>query len=133
MKIDINLFSLSVFVLAQIQSDDVSHLLLANHRGANTEQTVFATELEKFRPYQARLGATISHQDATLDEISRTWKALKSGRGKTWVKKAESVEKRRGNLIGRFIQARESWLQIREGVGYVFLTLYMVSISLLLI
>lgn len=106
-------------IILQIQSDDVSHLLLVNHRGANAEQTVFATELEKFRQYQSRLGATLAHQEAILEEVALTWKALKSGRGRTWVKKAESVEKRRGNLIGRFIHARESWLQIREGVGCV--------------
>jgi len=96
----------------------VSHLLLINHRSANAEQTVFAAELEKFRPYQQRLAATVSHQEMTLEEVSRIWKALKNGRGKTWVKKAEALEKRRVNLMGRFIQARETWVQVREGVTY---------------
>lgn len=97
----------------------MSHLLLVNHRSANAEQTVFAAELEKFRPYQQRLVATVSHQEVTLEEIARIWKALKNGRGKTWVKKAEALEKRRVSLMGRFIQARETWVQVREGVVYV--------------
>ncbi|KAF8314043.1 BRO1-domain-containing protein, partial [Clavulina sp. PMI_390] len=101
----------------KIQNDDVSHLLLVNHRGANAEQAVFTTELEKFRPYQARVTATVTSQDATLDEVSRVWKSLKGGKGKSWVRKAEALEKRRGNLIGRFVQAKEIWGQVREGVG----------------
>jgi hypothetical protein len=95
----------------------VSHLLLVNHRSANAEQTVFTTELEKFRPYQQRLAATVSHQEMGLEEVAKIWKALRNGRGKTWVKKAEAFEKRRVAFMGRFIQAREIWVQVREGIG----------------
>lgn len=69
------------------------------------------------------MGATISHQESNLEEIGKMWNALKNGKGKTWVKKAEAVEKRRGNLIGRFVSAKEGWLQVREGVGYVLIHL----------
>lgn len=100
----------------------MSHLLLINHRAPSAEQAVFTAELEKFRPYQSRLVSAISAQEVTLEEIAKTWKALKNGKGRHLVKKAEAAEKRRGNLVARFVHAREGWLQVREGVGYVMMS-----------
>ena len=94
----------------------MSHLLLLNHRSSNVEPTLFATELEKFRPYQARVTATITHQESALEELAKLWKALKSGRGREWVKKAEAKEKKRMDLVGRLLNAREGWAQVKEAL-----------------
>ncbi|KAI0267491.1 BRO1-like domain-containing protein [Gloeopeniophorella convolvens] len=66
----------------KIQSDDVSHLLLLNRRNPNVEPTIFASELEKFRPYQQRLSQTMHHQQRLSKRShnygahSKTWRAV---------------------------------------------------------
>ncbi|KDQ06193.1 hypothetical protein BOTBODRAFT_71084 [Botryobasidium botryosum FD-172 SS1] len=100
----------------KIQSDDVSHLLLLNRRTPTVEPSLFAQELEKFRPYQTRLAATIHHQEATLEEVVVSWKKLQSGKGKSLVKKAEGRDKRRTECIGRLLRAKEGWFEVREAL-----------------
>jgi hypothetical protein len=101
----------------QVQNDDVSHLLLLNRRNSGVEPTLFANELEKFRPYQARLASTSNAQQATIAEIANLWKGLrdKSGKGKG-AKKWEEREKRVGSLVKRFAIAREGYLEVADGV-----------------
>ncbi|KAH8112835.1 BRO1-domain-containing protein [Phellopilus nigrolimitatus] len=67
----------------KIQTDDVSHLLLLNRRNQAVEPTLFAAELEKFKPYQSRLAATVQYEQVALLEITQLWKGLKdlAGRG----------------------------------------------------
>lgn len=81
-------------------------------------QALFTAELEKFRPYQSRISQTIASQEATLEDVARRWKALKSGKeGRALVKKAEVAEKRRNAALVRFAKAREGWMHVREGAG----------------
>jgi tyrosine-protein phosphatase non-receptor type 23 len=91
--------------------------LLINQRNTGVEPTLFATELEKFRPYQSRLAATIHAQQVTLQEITQLWKTLKvkggSGKG---VRKWEERQKRTNDLIKRFASAREGYLEVRDGI-----------------
>ncbi|RSH81673.1 bck1-like resistance to osmotic shock [Apiotrichum porosum] len=53
----------------KIQNDDVSNLLLLNRRSQNVEPQLFATELEKFHPYQSRLAATIAASKSITTEL----------------------------------------------------------------
>lgn len=57
--------------ILQIQNDDVSQQLLVNRRAHGGEPTLFAAELEKFKPFQNRLDNTIEHEKSTLKEISQ--------------------------------------------------------------
>ncbi|KIO21845.1 hypothetical protein M407DRAFT_123197, partial [Tulasnella calospora MUT 4182] len=99
----------------KIQSDDVSHLLLLNRRSPNVEPGLFAAELEKFQPYQQRIGVTIQAQATVLDEINSLFKSLTTTRGaREWLKKAEGKEKRRGKAIARLAHAKDGWAQVRE-------------------
>ncbi|KAG8909728.1 bck1-like resistance to osmotic shock [Tulasnella sp. 408] len=99
----------------KIQSDDVSHLLLLNRRSPNVEPGLFAAELEKFQPYQQRIGMTIHAQATVLDEINSLYKTLTTARGaREWLKKAEVKEKRRGEAIARLAHAKDGWAQVRE-------------------
>ena len=83
------------------------------------EPGLFAAELEKFRPYQSRLAATIQVQANTVDEISNLWKHLNTaGKGREWIKQAETKERKRGDAIGRLLRAREGWLETREALRY---------------
>ncbi|CAG8647202.1 2732_t:CDS:2, partial [Acaulospora colombiana] len=115
----------------RIQNDDVSHLLLLNRRtpGAqpnnggpsNVEATIFANELEKFRPYQSRIASTIHAQTSTINEIGGLWKSLKNlgggGKGKGNSKKNwEEREKRVKEVVRRMAAAREGYLEVTDGV-----------------
>ena len=103
--------------IRQVQNDDVSHLLLLNRRTSGIEPTLFANELEKFRPYQSRLASTTHAQQATLQVIAQLWKNLKDrgGKGKG-AKKWEEREKRVHALVKRFGIAREGYLEVSDGV-----------------
>ncbi|KAG8923815.1 bck1-like resistance to osmotic shock [Tulasnella sp. 408] len=99
----------------KIQSDDVSHLLLLNRRSPNVEPRLFAAELEKFQPYQQRIGMTIQAQAIVLDEINSLYKTLTTARGaREWLKKAQVKEKRRSEAIARLAHAKDGWAEVRE-------------------
>jgi hypothetical protein len=53
----------------KIQNDDVSNLLLLNRRSGNVEPQLFATELEKFRPYRNRLAASAQASKGIVSEL----------------------------------------------------------------
>ena len=99
----------------QIQADDVSHLLLMNRRH---EPTLFATELEKFKPYQTRIQSTLQYQQAALQEIAQYWKGLRdlAGRGAS-ARKWEEKERRKTSSIKQFGRARDTWMEVREGIA----------------
>ena len=102
----------------QVQQDDVSHLLLLNRRNTGVESTLFAGELEKFRPYQQRLAATVHHEQVTLQELTQLWRALKdmAGRG-PGAKKWEEREKRKKETVRRFSRARDVYMEVRDGLA----------------
>jgi len=81
------------------------------------EPTLFASELEKFRPYQARLASTHNAQQATIAEIASLWKGLrdKGSKGKG-AKKWEERERKVGALVKRFAIAREGYMEVSDGV-----------------
>ncbi|OAX42241.1 BRO1-domain-containing protein [Rhizopogon vinicolor AM-OR11-026] len=101
----------------KIQADDVSHLLLLNRRNPGVEQTLFSAELEKFRPYQQRLGATVNHQQTVLQEIQGLWKSLRdlAGRG-PGAKKWDERERRKKDTVRRFSNARDGYMEVRDGL-----------------
>ncbi|KAI0767637.1 BRO1-like domain-containing protein [Fomes fomentarius] len=102
----------------KVQQDDVSHLLLLNRRNTGVESTLFAGELEKFRPYQQRLAATVHHEQVTLQELTTLWRGLKdiAGRG-PGAKKWEEREKRKKDTVRRFSRARDVYMEVRDGLA----------------
>ncbi|KIJ40029.1 hypothetical protein M422DRAFT_32438 [Sphaerobolus stellatus SS14] len=102
----------------KVQSDDVSHLLLLNRRNSSVEPSLFSTELEKFKPFQARIASTIQYQQIAIQEIASFWKALKDLVGKgAGARKWEEKEKRKTQLVKRFAREREGWTEVKSGVG----------------
>lgn len=81
------------------------------------EPTLFANELEKFKPYQTRIQSTIQYQQAALQEITQYWKGLRdlAGRG-AGARKWEEKEKRKLLSIKQFGRVRDTWMEVREGV-----------------
>ncbi|KAI0943520.1 hypothetical protein AcW1_002667 [Taiwanofungus camphoratus] len=102
----------------KVQSDDVSHLLLLNRRNTGVESSLFAGELEKFRPYQQRLTATVHAEQVTLQEVSTLWRGLKdlAGRG-PGAKQWEERERRKKDTIRRFSRARDGYMEVRDGLA----------------
>lgn len=102
----------------KVQTDDVSHLLLVNRRNAGVEPTLFAVELEKFRPFQQRLAATVHAQEVTVQEINHLWKGLRdlAGRG-PGARKWEEREKRKKDTVKRFSRARDIYMEARDGLA----------------
>lgn len=102
----------------KIQTDDVSHLLLLNKRNTGVEPTLFAAELEKFRPYQQRLAATVHHQEVALQELGSLWKGLKdlAGRG-PGARKWDEREKLKKDTVRRFSRVRDVYMEIRDGLA----------------
>lgn len=96
----------------------MSHLLLLNRRNTGVEPALFAAELEKFKPYQQRLGASVQHQQATIQELQSLWKSLKdlAGRG-PGAKKWDEREKRKKETIRRFQRARDGYMEVRDGLA----------------
>ncbi|KAI0752567.1 BRO1-domain-containing protein [Daedaleopsis nitida] len=102
----------------KVQQDDVSHLLLLNRRNTGVESTLFAGELEKFRPYQQRLAATVHHEQVALQELTTLWRGLRdmAGRG-PGAKKWEEREKRKKDTVRRFSRARDVYMEVRDGLA----------------
>jgi len=82
------------------------------------EPTLFAAELEKFRPYQQRLAASVHHQQITLQEIATLWKGLKdiAGHG-PGAKKWDEREKRKKETVRRFSRDRDVYMEVRDGLA----------------
>ena len=101
-----------------MQSDDVSHLLLLHRRNTGVESTLFAGELEKFRPYQQRITSTIHHEQVALQEITSLWRNLKdlAGRG-PGARKWEERERRKKDVVKRFSRARDGYMEVRDGIA----------------
>lgn len=108
----------SIYIHTQVQTDDVSHLLLLNRRNTGVESTLFAGELEKFRPFQQRLAATIHHEQMSLKEVTTLWRSLKdlAGRG-PGARKWEERERRKKDTIKRFSRARDGYMEARDGLA----------------
>ena len=60
----------------------------------------------------------MQYQQAALQEIGQYWKALKdlAGRG-AGARKWEDKEKRKAQSIKQFGRARDTWMEVREGVA----------------
>jgi len=101
-----------------------------NRRNPGVEQSLFSAELEKFSPYQQRLGATVHHQQVVLQEIQGFWKNLRdfAGRG-PGAKKWDERERRKKDTVRRFSNARDGYMEVRDGLTYVQLPLHFYSLS----
>jgi hypothetical protein len=64
-----------------------------------------------------RVQSTLQYQQVAIQEISQFWKGLKdlAGRG-AGARKWEEKEKQKKTIIKRFGRARDTWMEVREGV-----------------
>ncbi|SPO20190.1 probable Vacuolar protein-sorting protein BRO1 [Ustilago trichophora] len=102
----------------KIQTDDISQVLVLNRRAQNVDSSIFAAELEKFKPHQNRIAVSLHHQQSLLAEINAAFKELSElpasrSAGAKWDEK----EKARHKLVARLKRARDSNAQVRAGVA----------------
>ncbi|KAI8974433.1 BRO1-like domain-containing protein [Pilobolus umbonatus] len=96
--------------------DDISQLLILNKK-ANVEQQIFSSELEKFKPHQQRITATIQHQQQTIQDLTEAFKELMEGEeAKTLYTKHEKAERLQHNLNNDFREARTVYADLRHGL-----------------
>lgn len=112
----------------KVQADDVSHLLLLN-RGRTQESgpdpSLFATELEKFKPYQARLAAAIQAQKDVLEDVAQALRKLETVPGvKRLMRERSGDESRTRDIEARFRNAWEGYEDVRVGLEYVLSSLH---------
>ncbi|EIW68406.1 hypothetical protein TREMEDRAFT_20787, partial [Tremella mesenterica DSM 1558] len=102
----------------KVQNDDVSSLLLLNRRTQDVEPQLFASELEKFRPYQGRLASAVQASRSTLQELQMLVSQVESGKG---VKERQRSSRQRSKRIREWEQkiesAGETYTEIRGGVA----------------
>ncbi|KAG0245374.1 bck1-like resistance to osmotic shock, partial [Actinomortierella wolfii] len=101
---------------AKTRQDDISNLLILNKKIANIEPQLFANELEKYRPYQTRITATINHQQTLMQELAGHFKELMNGQEarnlhEVW----EAAEKRRQALADQLTKTRATYSSVKDG------------------
>lgn len=106
--------------ISQIRSDDPSQALLINRRNAGGESSLFASELEKFRPYQSRLSTAIDHEKATLHEIAGLLEDLTNMKGARETEEQwKGAEKRVRELGTRLSKAVGGYQEVKKGLRCV--------------
>ncbi|KAG6879495.1 hypothetical protein C0992_002105 [Termitomyces sp. T32_za158] len=107
----------------KIQTDDVSHLLLLNRRNTGIEPTLFASELEKFKPYTQRLASLLPTQQSILTDIRTLYTSLRalaspssSSTNAKIMRRWDEAERRRRELVRSFLSAKEGYVKVREGL-----------------
>ncbi|CAO1620001.1 unnamed protein product [Jaminaea pallidilutea] len=127
----------------KLQSDDIGHLLILSHRGGGNKSTassngggsgedetsnnpsqaaqeaaLFRQELEKFRPWQQRIGQALSAQVHLLSEIGRLWQSINSStEGSRIARQWSGKSKGREALVKRLGTARSASAEVRAALG----------------
>lgn len=97
--------------------DDISQLLILNKK-ANVEQHIFSTELEKYRPHQQRISATIQHQQQAIQELTTAFKDLMEGKeAQNLQSQHDKADRLRRNLTADFNEARSVYNEIKDGLN----------------
>ena len=82
------------------------------------ESTIFAAELEKFKPYQQKLSSSITSQQSVITEVTQLWRGLRdlAGRGEG-ARRWEERERRKADATRRFQRARDGYMEARDGAA----------------
>lgn len=108
--------------LSQIKTDDPSQALLINRRNAGGESSLFASELEKFRPYQTRLSTAIDHEKTTIDELVRLLDDLTNLKGaRETEERWKGAERRVRELGTKLSKAFGEYQEVKKGLQCVSL------------
>lgn len=100
-------------------ADDISNVLILNRKSAQNQETqIFATELEKFRPYQTRLLQMAHKQSSLMKELTAAYgDLLQDKRIRAEQNKYESLSRQRNSVLSRFKKTHQAFLDITTGLG----------------
>ncbi|KAG0198691.1 bck1-like resistance to osmotic shock [Mortierella sp. GBA30] len=98
------------------QQDDISNLLILNKKSSGIEPQLFAQELEKFRPHQTRITATIHHQQALMQELTTHYKELMNGQEARSLQEVwDTTERKRQALADQLQRTKGSYMTVKDG------------------
>ena len=108
-------------VLADLQervhNDDISQLLILNRKSQNVEPTLFAAELEKFRPHQARIAAAVQAQQSTILVVNRAWEKLTGAKmGRMIQERYAKADRAKKDITAKLKRSYEAYREARAGV-----------------
>ena len=111
--------------MLQTMQDDISQLLILNKKAVNIEQQIFSSELEKFRPHQQRISASIHQQQQVIQELTAAFKAVMDGEeAQKLQKKWDAAERQQRNAVERFNKAQAGYFETKEGLRYLYRKLF---------
>ena len=100
------------------RNDDISEVLMFNKKTPDLEQRVFASELEKFKPHQLRISATISRQEQLIEDMTRTFTSvLKDKEGQAKQQKWETISRLRATKVANLERAANVHSSISSGLS----------------
>ncbi|KAF9925776.1 bck1-like resistance to osmotic shock, partial [Modicella reniformis] len=98
------------------QQDDISNLLILNKKSSGIEPQLFAQELEKFRPHQTRMTATIHHQQVLMQELTTHYKELMNRQEARSLQEVwDTTERKRQALAEQLVKTKASYIAIKDG------------------
>ncbi|KAG0265202.1 bck1-like resistance to osmotic shock [Mortierella polycephala] len=98
------------------QQDDISNLLILNKKSSGIEPQLFAQELEKFRPHQTRITATIHHQQALMQELTSHYKELMNGQEARSLQDVwDATERKRQAMADQLLKTQASYMTVKDG------------------
>lgn len=101
----------------KVQEDDISHLLVLNRKNNNIEPQIFASELEKFKPYQTKIADSVKRQQPLIQELSEHFKALmESPEARDIQSIWDSAEMKRDTLLDSLKRAHDTYIQVKNGI-----------------
>ncbi|ORZ02568.1 BRO1-like domain-domain-containing protein [Syncephalastrum racemosum] len=97
--------------------DDISHILILNKKTAQIEEQIFNQELEKYRPHQQRISATIERQQQLIQELTQAYKALmENTEAKAMQSHAGELERTQRQVTERLQTVKSEYLEIKESL-----------------
>lgn len=105
-------------LILQIHNDDISNILILNKKAVSSQDNqTFKAELDKFRPYQARLLQASHKQYSLLRQLTATYGDLLSDKKvKAEQDKYESFSRRKNGVMTRYRKAHQTLLDIGTGL-----------------
>ncbi|KAG0369549.1 BRO1-like domain-containing protein [Gamsiella multidivaricata] len=98
------------------QQDDILNLLILNKKSSGIEPQLFAQELEKFRPHQTRVTATIHHQQVLMQELTTYYKELMNGQEARSLQEVwDTTERKRQSLAEQLLKTRPTFIAVKDG------------------
>ncbi|KAI1800275.1 vacuolar protein-sorting protein BRO1 [Daldinia bambusicola] len=102
----------------RVHNDDISQILILNKKSIpNFEKELFQSELEKFRPHQARILQANHKQASLLKELQASFGyLLQDKRVRSERSKYEAIQRQRNAVVSKYKRAYQDFLDLESGL-----------------